>query len=267
MQKHISGKIAIVKAWTLAVTLLLVPLSAWGWTPKTQVAIARKAADQAPVDLSRQISRHEKSFRRGILESFKNIPISGHSKNPDGKGNLDQQLSSAVQDAILAIEHHQPFEHIVYRLGIVAHLAADMNNPLNTDNQDRAEGRFYADYLRYIDRAHHRFAVVLYTDEPRPLTDHDVKVLSARSLIRGRSLYPLIGNEYRRIGFLSGVGRFDDRSTAFGVAAVSYSHAVSDIAQLLRYIWVEAGGSDVGSVFASPRSGLILLKGSSFRTR
>ncbi len=243
------------------------PLAAWGWSPKTQVAIARKGADQAPMDLSRQIAKHERSFQRGVLESFKNIPLAGHTKNPDGRGELDQQLSKAVQDAILAIKYHQPFEHIVYRLGIVAHLAADMNNPLNSDNRDRSEGRFYADYQRYIDRAHHRFAVVLYTDEPRPLTDRDVKVLLARSLIRGRSLYPLIGNEYRRIGFTSGVGRFDDRSTAFGVAAVSFSHAVSDIAQLLRYIWVEAGGSDAGSIFASPRSGLILLNGSSFRTR
>ena len=36
---------------------------------------------------------------------------------------------------------------------------------------------------------------------------------------------------------------FDDRSTAFGVASVCYSHAVTDVANLQVFIWKEAGGS------------------------
>jgi len=40
---------------------------------------------------------------------------------------------------------------------------------------------------------------------------------------------------------------FDDRSTAFGVASVSYSHAVTDIVNLYFYIWREAGGDVRGS--------------------
>jgi hypothetical protein len=35
---------------------------------------------------------------------------------------------------------------------------------------------------------------------------------------------------------------FDDRSTAFGVASVSYSRAVTDLVNIYYYIWKEAGG-------------------------
>ena len=54
----------------------------------------------------------------------------------------------------------------------------------------------------------------------------------------------MVGREYRKIGFASGVGRFDDRSTAFGVASVAFSHAVTDVTLVLRYIWITAGGVD-----------------------
>ena len=61
---------------------------------------------------------------------------------------------------------------------------------------------------------------------------------------RSRRLYPLVGREYRRIGFQSGLKGFNDRSTAFGVVGLGYNHAVSDIAEVLRYIWIAAGGAD-----------------------
>ena len=43
---------------------------------------------------------------------------------------------------------------------------------------------------------------------------------------------------------ISGLGVFDDRSSAFGVASVAWSHAVTDVALVLRYIWLRAGGAD-----------------------
>ena len=50
---------------------------------------------------------------------------------------------------------------------------------------------------------------------------------------------PLIAEEYSR----GNAASFDDRSTAFGVASVCYSHAISDMANLEFFIWKEAGGN------------------------
>ena len=40
------------------------------------------------------------------------------------------------------------------------------------------------------------------------------------------------------------IGVFDDRSTAFGVGSLAFSHAVTDVTLVLRYIWLAAGGID-----------------------
>ena len=41
--------------------------------------------------------------------------------------------------------------------------------------------------------------------------------------------------------------------TAFAVAALSFSHAVSDLARALSYIWVQAGGHDRDSLIKESR--------------
>jgi hypothetical protein len=69
----------------------------------------------------------------------------------------------------------------------------------------------------------------------------------------------MIGGEYRRIDFASGLGRFDDRSTAFGVASVAFSHAVTDVTLALRYIWLAAGGIDDRANLPAGGSRLMLL--------
>jgi hypothetical protein len=50
--------------------------------------------------------------------------------------------------------------------------------------------------------------------------------------------------------------RFDDRSTAFGVASICYSHAITDLVNLYYYIWEQSGG-DVRSA-ASMRTARVI---------
>ena len=89
-----------------------------------------------------------------------------------------------------------------------------------------------------------RFAPVFYLGEPTVGSERDVRLLLLRALQRGRDFYPRVGDEYRRIGYGPGARGFDDRSTAFGVAAISFSHAITDVARVLRYVWMAGGGGD-----------------------
>lgn len=148
---------------------------------------------------------------------------------------------------------------------------ADANLPLNTANTDPGEGRYFRDFLEYADSARPRFAVVFYGLGPAWQSPRDIQAWTRTTLARGRKLYPAIGEEYRRIGAFaapagasgvagaSGLGAFDDRSTAFAVAAVAYSHAVSDVARALRHVWLAAGGSDPRERLAEERSAMIVL--------
>jgi len=80
-----------------------------------------------------------------------------------------------------------------------------------------------------------------------------------RTFERTAKLYPLIDEEYFRFGERRSSADFDDRSTAFGVASVAYSHAVTDLVNLYYYIWREAGG-DVRSA-AAMKSGNLVVNG------
>jgi hypothetical protein len=217
------------------------------WTPATQVTIATEASRLAPADLARQIERHRRAFEAGAVAPFDEADPGRHAKNPDGSGSLDRVVAAEVEGTIQAIRSHWPFEEVVRRLGIVSHYVADANNPLAASGDDGEEGRYFVDYLRYAETAEPRFPLVFYGFQAGLEHRRDaggISPLIAAALRRGREVYPMIGFEYRRIGFASGIGRFDDRSSAFGVASVSFSHAVTDLAEVLRYIWLAAGGAD-----------------------
>jgi hypothetical protein len=224
--------------------LLMAAEPAVGWTPRTQLAISDHAASIAPPDLARQISKYKEKYRQGLLAPFRETATAHHTKNPDGSGSLDLSVEQAARESIDAIVSHRPFSEIVYSLGILAHYLADANNPLNSSNRDPREPSFFGDYLRYVESVQEKFPVVFYgegreVDQPRQL-----RLLLDQSLERSRGFYPMIGLEYERIGEINGIQLFDDKSTAFGVGSVSFSHAVSDIAAALRYVWLRAGGGD-----------------------
>jgi hypothetical protein len=231
-----------------------------GWSPATQRAIAADAASLAPPDLQGQLRRHAKRLAAGAVAPFDDRDPARHIKNEDGSGTLDQALIEETENAIRALREFRPLSEVIYRLGRIAHWTADLNQPLNASAGDPEEGRYFRDYLLYADTARPRFAVVLY-ENAAVVTDRTaVGRLADRALQRGRSLYPLIAREYRRIDFGEGRRTFDDRSTAYGVAALAYSHAVSDTARLIRYVWLAAGGSDPRAVLDRPRDRIVLLR-------
>jgi hypothetical protein len=239
-----SNKKLLLSLGAVLALLAVQPRQAAAWTPATQVTISREAARLSPPDLARQIEKHRRSFEEGVNAPFGDTDAARHMKNPDGTGQLDQIIQAEVRKAVEAIRGHRPFEDVVRQLGVVAHYVADANNPLATSAADGDEGRYFVDYLRYAETAEPRFPLVFYGIQPGLEAKKDISPVIAEALRRGRALYPMIGREYRRIGFASGLGRFDDRSTAFGAASVSFSRAVTDVTLVLRYIWITAGGVD-----------------------
>lgn len=229
------------------------------WTPELQERIAADAARLAPPDLARQLARHARELAAGAREPFTDAAPGDHYADPDGSGNLAEALRLEVDAAIEALRSRRTFAEIARRLGRVSHFAADLALPLHTSADDRAESRYYDDYLAYAEWARPRFAVVAYEHRPPLVGSGDVDRLVAEGLARGRAAYPGIGAEYRRIDFRSGIGRFDDRSTAFGVASLAYSGAVTDTARLQRYIWLAAGGADPRQAFSRARDRILVL--------
>lgn len=220
----------------------VVPVAAW--TPDSQLAISDWAAKIVPTDLREQINRHRTMYHQGAMAGFQDSTLADHEQNSDGSGDLQAVIEQQAARAVQMIESHQPFEDVVYQLGLVSHFVADADSPLNCDNRDPSEPRYYADFQRYAQSAEGRLTVVFYGIDPGLHDPASLSVFLTDTIRRTRSLYASVGEEYRRIGYQNGQTHFDDRSTAFGVVSVAYSQAVSDIAVVLRYIWIRAGGAD-----------------------
>ncbi len=153
---------------------------------------------------------------------------------------ISEIIEEEARRAIDMIRSHQPFESIVGQLGRLAYWVAYANNPFHTG----ARSAHYSDYLLYLDSARVRFRPVFYGLLPELEGGGDLAALVERATLRGRRYRPLLESEYRRVGGPPGRRKFDDRSTAFGVSAVAYSHAVTDVGLALRHVWIEAGGAD-----------------------
>ncbi len=235
------------------------PAPACAWTPRTHQTIAWEAARLAPPDLARQLIKRRASYLAGVVQPFDDADPARHRQDADGSGGLAAALEDAVAQAVAAIRTHRPFDEIVFRMGVAAHFMADANNPLASSNADPEAGRYFVDFLRYAETAEPRFPLVFYGLRPDLERSPGVAGLLADTLRRGRALYPLIGLEYRKIDFASGIGRFDDRSTAFGVASIAFSHAVTDVALVLRTIWLRAGGGDDRTGLPAVGTRLLLL--------
>ena len=228
-----------------AILLLLsiaAPLAAW--SKQSHVDIAWEAARLAPVDLYRQIIRHKFAYRDGLVAPWDETDRTRHEKNQDGSGSLDLVIAAEAARAVQSIETHQPFQTVVYQLGVVLHYVIEANNPLSVSSQDPLESTYAADFNHYVDTATPRMPALFYGLDTRLQGPQDLVPWVGRTIARSRRLYPYIGQEYRRIDGCSGSECFDDRSTAFGVAAVSFSRAMTDAVVMLRYAWLEAGGAD-----------------------
>jgi hypothetical protein len=231
----------ITSSAAVGILLFLLTAPSQAWTPATVQAIAGEAYVLAPRDLARQIAHHRDVFAAGVAAPLPERDLATPER-------LAKAVDGEVAAAIQAIQKHKPFPEVVRRLGVVASYLAYANAPLPgwaAGDANVPEGaRIGPDYFRYAEAVESRFPLIFYGILPGLEAQKGVGAVVDEALRRGRESVPLLDLEYQRIGFASGLDLFDDRSTAFGVASTSFSHAVTDVSTVLRYIWLKAGGSD-----------------------
>ncbi|REJ79853.1 MAG: hypothetical protein DWQ36_22445 [Acidobacteria bacterium] len=249
------------RAVVLGAALLVVPTATplLGWTKASQELLAEATLQVTPRDFARQLEKHEARFLDGVRAPFRDVDPSAHERNQDGSGQLHRAIVLEIERTIAAIRSHRPFAEIAYQAGVLVHYVNDASYPLGCSTLDRWEDQYAADFPRYLESAAPRLEFLFYGLSPE-LERGDVEGFVERLLERCRSTYPLVGQEYRRIGKLPGSRYFDDRSSAFGVAGIAHSRAITAAALALRYVWVQAGGADWRSPPPEGEGRLFLLR-------
>lgn len=236
-----------------AVLILAFPAVALAWTTEAEVRIARKAAMLAPPDLRLLLEKYEGDYLRGVREAADAAGERQHREPVAGRrGPIRSELDARLSSALRVVQARRPMRELVYELGLTAHLVGDANNPLRVGTA-KLGPVVESDYEAYFARKLSRFPTVFYglRDEA------DVHVVIGSALARSRRFNALLEEEYNREGRLRSSAEFDDRSTAFGIASVSYSRAVSDLVNVFYYVWKEAGG-DVRTAEIMKKGNLLL---------
>jgi hypothetical protein len=225
--------------------LLLIPLTANAWTRTSDQQIGARAAQLAPRDLRLIIDRFHTQYAAGIDRALSEESTDAH------RAHLRDRIQTETAAIVMLLRTKQPMQQVVFRLGMLAHFVGDANNPWHVATDAELESS-HADFEHYFERRMERFPTVFYGLDPRFALPQYLD----RMLHRTANLAPLMSEEYFRGGSRHTSSDFDDRSTAFGVASICYSHAITDIVNVDYYIWREAGG-DVRSA-ASMRSARVI---------
>ena len=210
------------------------------WTRVVDQKIAQKAAALAPGDLRMLIEQFDVDYKAGIARG---VDEEGRDDTHryfilTREGKLREKIKAETTATVAMIRKGLPMRQVVERLGYISHFVADANNPFHVANDNATLNGAQDDFERYQERRLGKFPTVFYGLDEQFRLDAYLD----NTLVRASSFYPLLREEYFRGGALRSSADFDDRSTAFGVASVSYSRAVSDVVNLYFHIWREAGG-------------------------
>lgn len=234
--------------------LVILPLPASAWTRASDERIALKGAALAPPDLRAVIMKYEADLKSGIGRARADEGSDSHvAFQSTRKGRLRERIEGETRAAVQMIRGNKPMSGVVEKLGVIAHLVADANNPFHASNEDARLTPLRGDYAAFFEQKLSKFPTVFYGLD----RNFQLGPYLDKTLRRSARFYPLVRAEYFKGGERRTSASFDDRSTAFGVAAISYSRSVSDLVNIYYYIWKEAGG-DVRSAAVMYDGNLLL---------
>lgn len=213
-----------------------------------------KAAQLAPNDLRMLIEHFDNDYKRGLGVAQSDEGTETHRYFVLSRsGRLRERIERETQSIITAIRAGSPMSDVITRLGALSHYVADANNPFHIANDDPRLDLSHNDFETYFEQSLSKFPTVFYGLDP----DFRLSTYLDRTFTRTATFYPLMSEEYFRFGDRRTHIDFDDRSTAFGVASICYSRAVTDLVNIYYYIWRQAGG-DVRSERGMRGSNLLL---------
>jgi len=231
-----------LKRFSRITILLLAGILNIGWSSQTIRQVTWTSVDFLPSDLATEVREHHRRFDAGINRGM-NAPPDWLEGPP---GHLEEALIQIAHSCRTDLRKPIPLGDLVEELGILSVLALRANDPLAVSHADRRERLYRQAYSAYTFSILDRVRLVYYGPGGTSIGNSGYPEMVARSAMRrSREFYPFVGEEFYRGGALRNWREFDDRSIAFGVAAISLSHGMTDFINLCRWVWKQGGGQVV----------------------
>lgn len=232
----------------LAALLGLCVTEASAWTDPTRLRMLDDALRIAPPALGQILRHHEASLRRGMLDPSAREEEEIHFQHPDGQHGLAATAIDRKRKEIAQLlKDRKPLKRFAYEMGVLAHLVADVEFPLNASDADPREPLYREGWRRYIERQLAKIPFVIDREPPAHLEKQDYRGFVMTAARRAAENYALIGPAFKDDGTPKSPQAVDERSVPFGIASLSYSHAASSIAWVWLGVWRSVNGDLEGT--------------------
>jgi len=234
---------SLARILSAALATVLTATPAFAWTDATRLRMVEDALKLTPPALVSLLERYRSDLVRGMVDPSLEESSEEHRQRTSGVyGMAARMIASRSAQAVAVIGQPGRLKIAVYTLGNVAHYIADVNFPLNDGEGPPGDPNFYSSYQQYVEKILGRFPVVLDRKPSEELRENRLEDFGRAVALRASSYIPSIRAAYTAEGKPKSASAFDERSLPFGVASLSYSRAVNDIANVWGHIWREAGG-------------------------
>jgi hypothetical protein len=229
--------------------LLLLPCGeAAAWTDVTRLRLLDDAMKMSPPALVAILKHHESALRRGMLEPSAHEDEEIHFQHPDLKRGLGAAAVDRKRREIVALlEERKSLRRFAYEMGVLAHLVADAEFPLNASDADPREPLYREAWRRYVEERLPKSPFVFDRDPPRTLAREDYRGFVLASARRAAANYAPIGPAFKEDGTPRSPQAVDERSVPFGIASLTYSHAASSIVWTWLHLWKSLNGDLEGT--------------------
>ncbi len=215
------------------------------WSPYVREKMVGDALKVAPPVLARIILRHPDALREGLARAAASEGSPEHRQDgDDAASGAAASLAAVARRAVAALDGHRPMADVVFHLGVMAHLAADLNDPFLATPAGISSA-YAPDFALYAERNARRFPVVFYGYDLHAPEPGDR--VAAEEQRRARGYFAHLERAYAEAEGSS--ASFDVRSIPFGVASICYSRAVTDIARSWLHVWRLARGDLAGTPY------------------
>src|SRR5882672_1222578 len=220
------------------------------WTDATRIRMVRDALKVTPPALRTILLRYEKDLYRGMLDPSRHEDEEVHFQDADGRRGMGASAVVRKESEIRAgLKSRMPFRAFTYQMGILAHLVADVEFPLNASDADPREPLYREAYRAYIEKSLDKIPFVYDRAPSKTLEAGDLRGFIMEGARRAGENYALIGRAFNDDGTPRSKDALDERSVPFGIASLSYSHATSDIVRIWMRLWESLNGDLEGTPY------------------
>ena len=236
----------------LAVLLvaLLAPGVASAVSPKIQQDVADQAARLMPSSLRWVLSQNLGRLHEGVSAAAAATDAQSlRAGGPGSRGELDEIIQQQSQRLLDMLAAKAPMSNVAYEMGVLSQYVTLAADPTVSGNGDPRESEWAGAFESYVESRQPRFRLVFDGYYSPALTRDDVRGFVGECEQRSQRHYQVLTMMYVKEDGSIARNDFDDRSPVFGVAALSYAHAIADTAKLWLYIWIRSNGDSSGLPF------------------